>query len=234
MILRRVTLHVKSQNWFAVGIDFVIVVLGVFIGIQIGNWNEDRLVIKDEQVMITRLADDFGALELLLIQRVDRAESLVRSTSSLVSLVREASEPLSDAVMQEMLRNTLRYNAAVSQPTSFSEALQSGQIAKLRDHELRRRLYEYEISSDWWTAVSGPANAQIDPQSRLYQAITISADSTPEASIKSRVIEFDWPGVMQAERELSAIHSQQSFQAEAYRLELVGVRNVLNALENTR
>jgi hypothetical protein len=34
MILRRLTDHVKDQNWFAVGVDFVIVVIGVFIGIR--------------------------------------------------------------------------------------------------------------------------------------------------------------------------------------------------------
>lgn len=40
MILRRITEHVKAQNWFAVAIDFVIV--GVFIGIQVSNWNAAR------------------------------------------------------------------------------------------------------------------------------------------------------------------------------------------------
>ena len=29
MILRRITEHVKAQNWFAVGLDFFIVVVGV-------------------------------------------------------------------------------------------------------------------------------------------------------------------------------------------------------------
>ena len=42
MLLRRITKHIKEQNWFAVGIDFVIVVFGVFIGIQVANWNDDR------------------------------------------------------------------------------------------------------------------------------------------------------------------------------------------------
>ena len=42
MLLRRITQHVKDQNWFAVGIDFFIVVIGVFIGIQVANWNETR------------------------------------------------------------------------------------------------------------------------------------------------------------------------------------------------
>ena len=40
MLLRRVTKHVKSQNWFAVGIDLVIVVVGVVIGIEVANWND--------------------------------------------------------------------------------------------------------------------------------------------------------------------------------------------------
>lgn len=42
MLLRRITQHVKDQNWFAVFVDFLIVVVGVFIGIQVANWNEQR------------------------------------------------------------------------------------------------------------------------------------------------------------------------------------------------
>lgn len=43
MLLRSITKHVKDQNWFAVWLDFFIVVMGVFFGIQIGNWNDSRL-----------------------------------------------------------------------------------------------------------------------------------------------------------------------------------------------
>jgi hypothetical protein len=40
MLLRRVMEHVNAQNWFAVGIDFFIVVVGVVIGIEVANWND--------------------------------------------------------------------------------------------------------------------------------------------------------------------------------------------------
>ncbi len=42
MILSRITKHVKEQNWFAVVLDFVIVVAGILIAFQITSWNEAR------------------------------------------------------------------------------------------------------------------------------------------------------------------------------------------------
>jgi len=42
MLLRRVMKYVDAQNWFAVGFDFVIVVVGVYIGIEVANWNDVR------------------------------------------------------------------------------------------------------------------------------------------------------------------------------------------------
>ncbi len=42
MILRRLSKHVKDQNWFAVALDFVIVV-GVLIGLQVNSWNVWRV-----------------------------------------------------------------------------------------------------------------------------------------------------------------------------------------------
>lgn len=43
MILRRLTEHLKQQHWTAIGIELVIVVLGVFLGLQVSNWNETRI-----------------------------------------------------------------------------------------------------------------------------------------------------------------------------------------------
>lgn len=42
MLFRRVKDHIEKENWFAVFIDFLIVVLGIFIGFQITEWNSNR------------------------------------------------------------------------------------------------------------------------------------------------------------------------------------------------
>ena len=58
MLLRRITEHVKAQNWTAVALDFVIVVVGVFIGIQVANWNEGRANEGAYQDAMRRLGEE--------------------------------------------------------------------------------------------------------------------------------------------------------------------------------
>ena len=61
MLLRRVTEHVKVQNWFAVAIDLVIVVVGVFIGIQVANWNDERVQKLQERSYLAQLRDEIAS-----------------------------------------------------------------------------------------------------------------------------------------------------------------------------
>lgn len=58
MLLRSVTKHVKDQNWFAVTLDFFLVVVGVFIGLQVDDWNAQRVEQSLEQEYLERLRDD--------------------------------------------------------------------------------------------------------------------------------------------------------------------------------
>ncbi|MBT8473785.1 MAG: hypothetical protein KJN99_14345 [Marinicaulis sp.] len=67
MLLRRITEHVKAQNWFAVGLDFLIVVVGVFVGLQVSNWNATRAdkaeYIKALDRMDTEVNENFVVID---------------------------------------------------------------------------------------------------------------------------------------------------------------------------
>jgi hypothetical protein len=58
MILRRITEHVKAQNWAAVGLEFVIVVAGIFVGLQVSNWNEARTERRSEGRVLEQLFEE--------------------------------------------------------------------------------------------------------------------------------------------------------------------------------
>lgn len=68
MLLRRITQHVKDQNWFAVGIDLFIVVVGVFIGLQVQTWSEQRTDLNREEIILNQIQTSLSA-DLLEVER---------------------------------------------------------------------------------------------------------------------------------------------------------------------
>jgi len=64
MILSRIVAHIREQTWTVKAIDFVIVVLGVFIGLQVNLWNENRVESTRRQqiidALVTTLNDAIG------------------------------------------------------------------------------------------------------------------------------------------------------------------------------
>ncbi len=58
MILRRLSQNLKAQNWTAIVIEFILLVSGVFLGIQVSNWNEDRASARQAVDYTERLTDD--------------------------------------------------------------------------------------------------------------------------------------------------------------------------------
>jgi hypothetical protein len=55
---RRIRGHLREHNWLAVAIEFVIVVAGVFVGIQVSNWNEDRVESGRARAYLARIQRD--------------------------------------------------------------------------------------------------------------------------------------------------------------------------------
>jgi hypothetical protein len=55
MILGRVSAGLRRQDWMAIGIEFLIVLLGVFIGTQVSNWNEERVEKRETQRLVVEL-----------------------------------------------------------------------------------------------------------------------------------------------------------------------------------
>ena len=42
MLLRRLSEHLRAQNWTATWLELAIVVLGIFLGLQASQWYEGR------------------------------------------------------------------------------------------------------------------------------------------------------------------------------------------------
>ena len=106
MILRRVIQHVRKQEWSAIVIDFFIVVVGVYMGIELGNWNEDRDAHADYQRALDRLAVEMDTNLAML----DSIEVSIRQS---LQIVGQALDVLQSCTESESNRQIV--NAGLSE-----------------------------------------------------------------------------------------------------------------------
>lgn len=145
MILRSVTQHVKDQNWFAVGLDFLIVVFGVFIGIQVSNWNEAQQERHREAGYLQRLHDDVvsaKAASLNLDERVaERVANADRVSAALYGDDMTVTE-LDAQACESIARLHIFYMEGYALPT-LEELVASGRLGVIRDQRLLQSLSDY-------------------------------------------------------------------------------------------
>lgn len=63
MIFRRTVANLRAQNWTAIGIEVAIVIVGVFIGTWVANWNQERVERAETRRMIAQLEPSLDYLE---------------------------------------------------------------------------------------------------------------------------------------------------------------------------
>ena len=85
MRLRSLTKHIREQNWFAVALDFFIVVVGILIAFQITNWNEARERRQSERGYLEQLHSD-------VVELTDRRELYDETRPENVSILEKITD----------------------------------------------------------------------------------------------------------------------------------------------
>jgi hypothetical protein len=145
MLLRKITKHITEQNWFAVFIDFLIVVVGVFIGIQVANWNETRQDRIKETQVLNALMVDFKLLDTASQHGVFFHKRALRGLGVVVEAVEQgflAEQNKAD------FENGLRfgmYSASTNKSSGIlNELLASGNLTLIQEPALRKTLAAYQ------------------------------------------------------------------------------------------
>ena len=77
MILKRIAEGIKAQDWFVVMVEVMIVVIGIFIGLQVDDWNESRKERFEETAYLHELLEDFEANQVKLSESTTRFEEII-------------------------------------------------------------------------------------------------------------------------------------------------------------
>lgn len=161
-ILGRLSKAAREQNWFAVALELVIVVLGVVIGFQVTAWGQDRADRAREQVYLRQLAADLDET-LRVIAHEDSIREAV-TTPALLTLLGSwgSGTPLPVDSIVHLSRQL--FTARTLLPTTgTAEALvATGDLTLIRDDSLRNAITAYlgatETLVSFQTRVAGQFN----------------------------------------------------------------------------
>jgi hypothetical protein len=147
MLLRRITEHVKSQNWTAIVIDFAIVVVGVFIGIQVSNWNEERQDASRTQSYYKRLLGDLESERRALLARLDYLAVTGEYGQSALAAFSVPANMHSSRFLIDAYQASQIWTYAVQRAT-YDEILASGIAEAIPDPVLRIQLANLFLNAE--------------------------------------------------------------------------------------
>ncbi len=158
MILRRLTANLRTQNWTAIAIEFLIVVIGVFLGTQVSNWNQDRSDKAQTQRMLDQLIPELSAE----LEFFGNAEGYYGTTR------RYADQALAGWTGGAISDNDFVIAAQVTgigiNPDSWSLTFGGEQLRNIEDPKVRRDL-EVVLTADYapveFNAVATPYREQV-------------------------------------------------------------------------
>ncbi len=135
MLLRSITEHVKNQNWFAVAIDFVIVVVGVFIGIQVANWNDERVRNRDSREFTARLTEDVRFEAWVYQSTIEYYDDVLANAERVVAVLEGHSELDDEALLVAAFRAT-QFTFSPRARATFDELSSTGRLDLIKDKAL--------------------------------------------------------------------------------------------------
>ena len=225
MILRRVIEHFKKQEWTAIALDFLIVVVGVFVGMQVTNWNEAR---ADRATVVRHLSEiaedlqaqiDFDAtIRVSALARIAAVDYVydkafgVKLPNSVVLSTESWPIPPQAPIPEERLDNLLgsinliRVN--VGMRSGYESLISAGHLGMIENKDIARKIQIYYADfDDLLDANNTFRGFRNNGVAQMYAHGLSSFDERPAEEIVALARENpDFAAYLRTTREWAAIH----------------------------
>ena len=147
MIFKRLYADLRAQNWLAIGIELAIVIVGVFIGTWVANWNQERAARAETHRMIAQLEPSLQLLEQYF-GSVRDYYAITRKYAD-TALAGWANNPsVSDSDFVIAAYQASQITGLINNGSAWATVLGADQLRRIDDEELRTNLSTL-ISSDY-------------------------------------------------------------------------------------
>lgn len=146
MILARIARALKDQNWLAVGIEFVIVVLGIVIGFQVNSWSEHRVAEARALSLTENLVADLHDEQWRIVATQNYLNDVITVGNQTLAVLEGHAELDDEQLVIGAFRSSQYYWSGIIRVT-YDEIVATGAINLISDDALREAAVEYFNSS---------------------------------------------------------------------------------------
>ena len=216
MILRRLVENLKRQHWAGVGIELAIVVLGVFIGMQVSNWNEERRDRALERQYLERLREDFASSVSSAQEGIESMESQASKATLMLDSLRACR--LDEAGQRADFATALYVLGRIQPPLltrgTIDELRSTGRLGIIRSVRLRQALSDVVQEQERTMEVLGFIVARrsaplgyVDARSTFL----VTQDAGADSKRGSDEVLFDFPALCKDPTYINAVsHLRQT------------------------
>ena len=246
MLLRSITKHVRDQNWFAVALDFFIVVAGILIAFQITNWNEVRSDKSRIEHRLENVVDDLHAdiAEIEgIIQTTERRLSAIYTIldASGNSLPDQYDTPQGDIIeMPEvpLFESKLPASAATAimwlstldgNRGGYETLISSGDLQLIKMDDLASQIQAYYARAE---EISDQDKSHIRIRDRIFSSLHRLGSGFGQSSLKEliEIVRND----KQFAAELSTLSIYDALQIEMMKAFATQAEALIKAIEETK
>ena len=150
MILARISKAVREQNWFAVAIEFVIVVAGVLLAFQFTAWNAQRQNQDRVEQALTRLQLETEQNIAALRQRIEANAARQADQTLMVQVaMRGVVEAEETETFERAIAQVMYFSRPPVRQGIYQALEQSGDLSLISDRDLIIALNQYQSRLDW-------------------------------------------------------------------------------------
>jgi len=132
---------------YAIG-EIILVVIGILIALSINNWNQERIVKQENQVILQNLNKEFSENLIELDSSMSRFSKVIDGLDKLLKEMRTQDSNLTEPEFDKLLHKT--FVTPNWTPSSFVlvELKNSGALSKLDNNHLKTLLFKWERDFD--------------------------------------------------------------------------------------
>ena len=136
MILARLSQAIRAQNWFAVALEFVIVVAGVLLAFQISAWAEANANRALAGQSLVRLADDLRAERANWLHTLAYYQQTRSHTLRALEAFLDTSEEVGAEFLTDLYQASQQWNVT-ARTGAYDELIATGRVVYIADEATR-------------------------------------------------------------------------------------------------